>query len=142
MKEVITKRNFNVPVELLYQAWVNPEQLKNWWGPNGFTNTFREFDFKPGGKWSFIMHGPDGKEYENESKFETIKENELVILRHISKPEYKATFIFSANGSNSSSLKWTMVFEEEKAYHALKNIVAEKNEENLDRLVTELEKKR
>jgi uncharacterized protein YndB with AHSA1/START domain len=38
------------PKHLVYQAWTNPNHLKNWWGPNGFTNTFNEFDLRPGGK--------------------------------------------------------------------------------------------
>ena len=42
---------------------------KQWWGPNGFTNTFHEFDLRPGGAWRFIMHGPDGTDYPNESVF-------------------------------------------------------------------------
>jgi hypothetical protein len=86
------------------------------------------------------MHGPDGKGYENESVFETIKENDLIVLKHLSKPEYTATFNFSANGNESSSLVWEMIFLTDKAYEALKDIVAEKNEENLNRLEVELQK--
>ncbi len=140
MNEIITKRDFNVPVELLFKAWTQPHHLKNWWGPNGFTNTFYEFDFNEGGKWHFTMTGPDGKGYENESVFETIKENELIILHHLSKPEYTATFKFSTNGTDSSSLLWEMIFLTDKAYEALKDIVTEKNEENLNRLEAELQK--
>ena len=140
MTGIVTKRNFNVPVELLYRAWSQPEHIKNWWGPDGFTNTFYEFDFRSGGRWLFTMHGPDGKNYENESAFETIKENELIVFNHICKPEYKAEINFSANGNDDSSLVWKMVFAKEKVYEALKDFVAEKNEENLNRLETELEK--
>jgi uncharacterized protein YndB with AHSA1/START domain len=140
MNEIVNKRNFNVPLQILFKAWSQAQHMKNWWGPDGFTNTFYEFDFSSGGRWHFTMHGPDGKDYENESTFEKIIENELIILHHLSKPEYRAEFIFSSNGANSSSLVWKMVFTTDKAYEALKNIVPEKNEENLDRLEAELEK--
>lgn len=140
MNEIISKRVFEATKELLYRAWAEPAHLKNWWGPNGFTNTFYEFDFSAGGKWRFTMHGPDGKGYENESEFEMIKECELIRLHHISKPEYRAEFRFLADGNSSSLLEWKMVFTEQKTYEALKDIVAEKNEENLDRLEAELEK--
>jgi len=140
MNEIISKRVFEASKELLYREWAEPAHLKNWWGPNGFTNTFYEFDFRADGKWRFTMHGPDGKGYENESEFEMIKENELILLHHISKPEYGAEFRFFADGNSSSLLVWKMVFTEQKAYEALKDIVAEKNEENLDRLEAELEK--
>ncbi len=140
MTEIITRRDFNVPVEMLFKGWSQGENLQQWWGPEGFTNTFYEFNFGNGGRWRFTMHGPDGKGYENECVFETVKENELILLHHISKPEYKAEFNFSATGSNKSSLIWKMVFTEQKAYDALKDIVTEKNEENLNRLETVIEK--
>jgi len=57
--EIVTIRNFKFPRKQVYKAWTTPELLKVWWGPKGFTNTFNIFDFKVGGKWSFIMHGPD-----------------------------------------------------------------------------------
>ena len=140
MNEVITKRIFNAPVELLYKAWAQPEYLSNWWGPKGFTNTFYEFDFQPGGKWRFTMHGPDGKNYENESSFETTRENELIIFNHISEPKFKAEISFADNGNNNSSLVWKMIFPKVEVYQSLKDFVAEKNEENLNRLEAELEK--
>ena len=54
--EIVSSRILNTPREIVYRAWSEPEHLKNWWGPAGFTNTFNEFDFKVGGKWNFIMH--------------------------------------------------------------------------------------
>ncbi|RZJ52231.1 MAG: ATPase, partial [Flavobacterium sp.] len=57
--EIVTSRILNFPQEIVFEAWKNPEHLKNWWGPNGFTNTFYEFDFREGGKWTFTMHGPE-----------------------------------------------------------------------------------
>lgn len=140
MNEIINKRSFNVPVDILFKVWSQARHIKNWWGPDGFTNTFYEFDFSNGGHWRFTMHGPDGKDYENEIVFEIIKENELITLHHLSKPEYRAAFIFSANGATSSSLVWKMIFATDKAFEALKNIVPQKNEENLNRLEAELEK--
>lgn len=109
MNEVVTKRDFNVSVAWLYKAWTSPEHIKNWWGPDGFSNTFHEFEFNNGGRWRFTMHGPDGKAYENESAFETIKENELLVFNHLSKPEYKAEINFSVNESGRSSLVWKMI---------------------------------
>lgn len=140
MNAIVAKRDFKVPVERLFKAFSQPEHIKQWWGPDGFSNTFYEFNFQDGGRWHFTMYGPDGKGYENESEFETVKENELVVLHHISKPGYISEYKFASNGNNSSSLLWIMMFEEEKAYEALKNIIPEKNEENLNRLETELEK--
>ena len=67
--EILTTRIVNFSQEQVFEAWSNPDHLKNWWGPNGFSNTFHEFNFRPGGKWSFIMHGPDCTGSSNESGF-------------------------------------------------------------------------
>jgi uncharacterized protein YndB with AHSA1/START domain len=139
MNEVITKRNFNAPVELLFKAWAQPGHLKNWWGPNGFTNTFHEFDFKPEGNWRFTMHSPGGKDYFNESVFKIIVENEFIVLEHKSEPQFRVEASFAGNG-NTSSLVWKMIFSKMEVYQSLKDFVAEKNEENLNRLEAELEK--
>jgi uncharacterized protein YndB with AHSA1/START domain len=138
MNEVITKRDFDVPVALLYRAWSLPQHIKNWWGPEGFTNTFHEFDYREGGFWRFIMHGPDGKDYDNESRFIKIVPGEHLIIEHISLPKFIADVTFAEEGPHKSSLVWKMIFEEEKVYLSLKDFIAEKNEENLDRLAEEL----
>ena len=46
-----------MPVELLFKAWAQPQHIKNWWGPDGFTNTFYEFDFNEGWQMAFY-HAP------------------------------------------------------------------------------------
>lgn len=67
--EIVTIRNFNFSRTQVFEAWSNPDLLKEWWGPKGFTNTFHLFDFKVGGRWSFVMHGPDKGNYVNECTF-------------------------------------------------------------------------
>ena len=87
--EIVTTRIVNAPKALVYKAWTNPVHLIKWWGPNGFTNTFHEFDLREGGRWSFIMHGPDKKNYPNESIFLKIIENEFLAFNHISDPRFQ-----------------------------------------------------
>jgi uncharacterized protein YndB with AHSA1/START domain len=65
-REIVTTRVVNAPQQLVFEVWTKPEHLINWWGPNGFTNTFQETNIVVGGPWKFIMHGPDGKNYPNE----------------------------------------------------------------------------
>jgi uncharacterized protein YndB with AHSA1/START domain len=48
-----------------YAAFEHAARLASWWGPAGFTSTFKAFQFAPGGTWSFTMHGPDGREHAN-----------------------------------------------------------------------------
>ena len=92
--EIVNTRIINFPIELVFKAWSEPNHLQHWWGPKGFTNTFNEFDFKVGGKWSFIMHGPDKGNYVNEVEFIKIEKPNLIAWKRHSKPLFQilATF--------------------------------------------------
>ncbi|WP_286228518.1 SRPBCC family protein [Neobacillus mesonae] len=78
-KEIIVKRVFNASRDLIWKAWTQPEHLKNWWGPKGFSITTSEFEMKPGGIWRFIMKGPDGVEYPNKITFKEIVKPERLV---------------------------------------------------------------
>ena len=69
-REISITRLFDAPRELVFEAWTDPEQVVQWWGPHGFTTTIHEMDVRPGGVWRFIMHGPDGTDYDNRVVFE------------------------------------------------------------------------
>ena len=64
-RSIIGTRVFDAPRELVFSAFTDPKHLAEWWGPNGFTTTTHAFDLRPGGKWRFVMHGPDGRDYQN-----------------------------------------------------------------------------
>lgn len=138
--EIVTTRILNFPIKAVYNAWTDPKHLMNWWGPKGFTNTFHEFDLRPGGKWKFTMHGPDGKDYLNESKFVQIADQELLVWDHLSNPVFQITTRFEKVTSVSSKVTFTMAFHSQDVFNALINYVPEKNEENFDRLEAELQK--
>ena len=71
-KEFTISRTFNAPRDLVWKAWSDPASFGQWWGPRGFTTTTYEMDVRPGGVWRLVMHGPDGKNYPNESYFQEI----------------------------------------------------------------------
>ncbi len=62
-RELVIVRTFDAPRTLVFQAWSDPEMLKHWWGPQGFTLPFLEMDQRIGGKWRACMRGPDGTNY-------------------------------------------------------------------------------
>ncbi|MDR7209666.1 SRPBCC domain-containing protein [Flavobacterium piscis] len=88
-REIVTTRIINEPRDVVYAAWSDPDHLKNWWGPKGFTNTFHEFDLRPGGKWSFMMHGPEKGNYLNECEFTIVEKPSLIVWKRISKPLFR-----------------------------------------------------
>ena len=81
-REIVITRKFDAPRELIWRAWTEPEHLIQWWGPNGFTNTFHEIDVRPGGVWRFVMHGPDGTDYDNFVRFLEIVRPERIVFDH------------------------------------------------------------
>lgn len=64
-QELILERVFDVPRELVFKAFSDAEQLKNWWGPRGWMLTVCNVDFRPGGVWHYCMKCMD----ENQGDF-------------------------------------------------------------------------
>ncbi|WP_336776176.1 SRPBCC family protein [Paenibacillus sp. MMO-58] len=131
--EIVSTREFEFSRERVFEAWVNPELLKRWWGPNGFTNTFHEFEIKPGGNWRFTMHGPNGVDYANHNVFEEIVPLERIVLKHMSNPEFRVTAIFE-DLDGRARLTFRQLFMDKKTFEAVKAYAADGNEQNFDRL--------
>ena len=108
-REVIATRIFDAPRALVWRAFTDPDHLKHWWGPNGFTCTFHEFDLRPGGAWHFIMHGPDGKDYENEWVFVAVDWMERIVLDHTNFPRHRLTMRFEDVDGGKTKLTFQQV---------------------------------
>ncbi|TXK76134.1 SRPBCC family protein [Paenibacillus sp. N3.4] len=130
--ELVSRRKIGAPRNLVYRAWTEPELLAQWWGPNGFTNTFHSFDLSLGGVWEYTMHGPNGVDYPNRSILQEIGP-ECIVLRHESSPHFILTATFE-DVDGGTEITFRQTFETEKEYNNLKPICEEANEQNLDRL--------
>ncbi len=138
--EIVTTRKLHAACDLVFKAWTDPLHLKNWWGPKGFTNTFHEFDLRPGGKWSFTMHGPDKGNYPNDCEFIEIAPLQLVSWHHHSNPRFRVVVAFKRVAEEVTTLTFKMIFDTAEDCSKVKAFAVEKNEENLDRLEAELRK--
>ncbi len=81
-REIALSRVVDAPREAVFVAWTEPEQVADWWGPDGFTNTIGEMEVRPGGVWRFVMHGPDGVDYPNHIVFIEVVEPERLVYSH------------------------------------------------------------
>lgn len=63
--EIQITRIYDAPVKLVWEAWTDLKQVEKWWGPRGFTLTTKSKHLRPGGKWIYTMHSPDGTDYPN-----------------------------------------------------------------------------
>lgn len=138
--EIVSSRIFNSPRELVFRAWSDPIHLKIWWGPKGFTNTFTEFDFRVGGKWCLVMHGPDKGNYVNESEFIKIEKPSLIAWKRYSKPLFQVVASFEEISTDKTKLVFKMLFNTADECRKVKAFAVDKNEENFDRLEIELGK--
>jgi uncharacterized protein YndB with AHSA1/START domain len=99
--EIMYTRTINAPRELVFIAWSDPKHLAHWYGPDGFTLTTHEMDFREGGFWRFIMHGPDGRDYKNTIQYLEIKAPERIVHNHVGEEGeepviFKTTVTFEA----------------------------------------------
>jgi uncharacterized protein YndB with AHSA1/START domain len=62
-QEIVITRVFDAPRELVFRAWTEPERLRRWWGPNGFTTPVCTIDLRPGGTFHACMRSPEGQDY-------------------------------------------------------------------------------
>jgi len=134
--EMVITRILNAPRELVFRVWTEPEHIKHWWGPNGFTNTISKMEFRPGGIWEFVMHGPDGTDYPNVNEFVEIVKPEKIVLKHGHEPVFFMTVTFEEIG-NKTRLTLRNRFESAEVFDmAVKKYgAAEGLKQNVDRLV-------
>jgi len=81
-REIVISRVIDAPPELVFAAFTEVRHLSQWWGPEGFTTTTQAFEFRVGGVWDFVMHGPDGTDYPEWISWTAITPPELITLRH------------------------------------------------------------
>jgi len=128
-----TERLLSADPRTIFAAFEQPDRLARWWGPSGFTNTFERFEFEPGGRWVFVMHGPNGADYPNESVFREIQPETRIVIEHVVEPWFTLT-VTLAPRNGQTHLTWVQEFESPETADQLRHICEPANEQNLDRL--------
>ena len=130
-REIVISRVFDAPRELVWEAWTDPKQAVQCWGPNGFSITIHEMDVRPGGVWRHTMHGPDGTDYPSEALFTEVVKPARIMFSHrggkAGTPaiEFQSTWTFDTEG-DKTKVTIRMVFAAAaardyvvKEYHAI-----------------------
>ena len=81
-REIVISRVISAPRELVFEAFTEVRHLSQWWGPEGFSTTTSSFEFRVGGEWDFVMHGPDGTDYQEWISWTEIVPPERIALQH------------------------------------------------------------
>jgi uncharacterized protein YndB with AHSA1/START domain len=145
-REIVISRVIDAPRELVFEAFTEVRHLSRWWGPGGFTTTTRSFEFRVGGEWVFVMHGPDGTDYAEWISWIEIAPPERILLLHGESRDdpnaFESVLTFEADGA-TTRLEMRTVFptkalrdEAVEKYHAIEG--GRQTLSNLAAYVTEM----
>jgi uncharacterized protein YndB with AHSA1/START domain len=144
-REIVISRVIDAPQVLVFEVFSEVRHLSRWWGPDGFTTTTRSFEFRVGGTWDFVMHGPDGTDYQEWICWTEIVPPERIALRHgesRSDPNAFESFLTFAPDGASTRVEMRTVFPTKdlrdqavEKYHAIEG--GQQTLDNLAAYVTE-----
>ncbi len=109
--ELKISRIYDAPLQAVWDAWTDPDQVARWWGPRGFTLTTHSKDLRPGGTWVYTMHGPDGTDYPNITYYHEVKEREALVYDHGAsegKPPLFRVSVFFKEVDGKTAMEMTM----------------------------------
>jgi uncharacterized protein YndB with AHSA1/START domain len=142
--EIKITRIYDAPVQAVWDAWTDPEQVAQWWGPRGFTLTTHSKDLRPGGSWVYTMHGPDGVDYPNKTLYLEVEKNSKLVYDHGGNddrpPMFRVTVLLSeVNGKTKMEMSMRLPTPEAAA-ETRKFIKKAGGDSTWDRLAEYLEK--
>jgi uncharacterized protein YndB with AHSA1/START domain len=128
-REIVISRVIDAPRELVFEAFTEVRHLSQWWGPEGFTTTTQSFEFRVGGEWDFVMHGPDGTDFTEWISWTEISPPNRIALLHGESPgdpnAFESVVTFEPDGA-ATRLEMHTVFptkelrdEAVEKYHAI-----------------------
>lgn len=143
-KEISITRTYDAPVQAVWDAWTDPQQVAQWWGPRGFTLTTHSKDLRVGGSWTYTMHGPDGVDYPNQTKYLEVEPRAKLVYDHGANDDRPALFrvnvLFSeTDGKTTMDMRMTLA-SPEAAEQTRKFIKQAGGDATWDRLAEYLQK--
>jgi uncharacterized protein YndB with AHSA1/START domain len=142
--EIRITRIYDAPAQAVWDAWTDPKQVAQWWGPRGFTLTTHSKDLRPGGNWKYTMHGPDGTDYPNNTQYFEVEKHKKLVYDHGGNddqpPLFRVTVLFSeVKGKTKMEMSMTLPTPE-AAEETRKFVKKVGGESTWDRLAEYLEK--
>jgi uncharacterized protein YndB with AHSA1/START domain len=137
-RECVNERLIDAGPDRVFGAFAAPGRLARWWGPNGFSSTFEIFEFRPNGRWQFVLHGPDGTDHANQSIFREIVPAERIVIEHLGGFHHFMLTVTLTAREGGTQLRWRQVFDTAEHRDQVMPFVEPANEQNLDRLAAEV----
>lgn len=145
-RDIRLTRVYDAPVALVWDAWTDPAQLAQWWGPRGFTITTHSRDLRPGGTWVYTMHGPDGKDWPNFTRYHVVEHQARLEYDHGASSEdaaplFRVTATFTDLGGRTQFDMCMTLATAEAAQQTRVFIKAANGNSTWDRLAEHVEKR-
>lgn len=143
--EIYLTRVYDAPVKLVWDAWTDPKQVAQWWGPRGFTITTHSKDLRVGGHWSYTMHGPDGTDWENKTIYYEVEKYSRLVYDHGGgedrPPLFRVTVTFEEIKGGKTKMDMTMALATAEAAKETKKFIKQASGNSTwDRLAEFLDK--
>jgi uncharacterized protein YndB with AHSA1/START domain len=145
-RELVLTRVIDAPRETVFAAFTDAENIGRWWGPRGFTITTRSIDIRVGGAWIFVMHGPNGMDWDNRIDYRAIVPGERIEYLHGAKqgdPEAFDVFITFEDEGGKTRVQMKSVFRTAAQVETVKGFGAvELGYQTLDKLAEHVASRR
>ncbi|RYZ85289.1 MAG: ATPase [Proteobacteria bacterium] len=143
--EIALYRVYDAPARLVWDAWTDPKQAAQWWGPRGFTITTKSKELKVGGQWIYTMHGPDGTDWPNIATYHEVVDQKRLVYDHgateTTPPLFRVTVTFEEK-AGKTHMHMIMALETPEAAEATKGFIKTAGGNSTwDRLAEYLDKK-
>lgn len=136
-------RIYDAPVKAVWDAWTDTKQVAQWWGPRGFSITTHSKDLRPGGTWNYTMHGPDGTNWPNITKYHEVVQYSRLVYDHGGNENQPALFQVTVEFNEvkgKTKMDMTMSMPSAEAFENTKKIIKNANGNSTwDRLAEYLE---
>lgn len=124
--ELYISRLYDAPLKMVWDAWTDPKQVAKWWGPRGYSLTIKHMDVKTGGSWSYVMHGPDGTDYNNKTIYLEVEKYSRMVYDHGGNddrpPLFRVTVDFT-EVAGKTKMEMTMALPTAEAAKEIKKLI-------------------
>jgi uncharacterized protein YndB with AHSA1/START domain len=126
-RTMVLQRVIQAPRSVVWGAWMNPETLPQWWGPDGFSCRTKRIDLRAGGEWVFDMIGPDGTVYPNHHRYGEVRPEEgfgYALLWGENGPKHADAWASFEDQDGSTKVTLGMVFSTQAEFQEAKGFGA------------------
>lgn len=126
-RTMVLQRVIEAPRDIVWNTWVNPETLPQWWGPDGFSCRTKRIDLRSGGEWVFDMIAADGTVFPNHHRYIEIRPQERLgytLLWGENGPKHADAWASFEEQGGATNVTLGMVFSTEAEFQQAKGFGA------------------